>query len=458
MRRASFIFGAGLAWLASVSGLSVSSATAEDGGIWEREKLTGDWGGVRTALKDKGIDFTFNYIGETLSVRSGGIKRGTTFEGRFDGMVDLDLEKLSGWTGGHIQVRAFQIHRANGENAATLAGSLADPSNIDALPTTRLFTAWFQQDFGKSGSVRAGLLAADDEFATSTTAGGLINGTFGWPVLMAANLPSGGPAYPLASPGIRLQINPTENTSLLAAVFGGDPAGRDCTRDPQECNRYGTTFSLSARPLFMAEAQYQANQEKDATGLAAAYKIGFWYHADEFADQRFGLDGFGNTQLLASDPTLAPFVHHGNWGVYGVIDQMLWRSKTASTSVFLRGGLTPDERNMVSWYVDGGIGFKGLIPGRGDDTLTLGAGYSRISPQASAFDRDTLLINGPPYPVRDYELVLEASYIWQIAPWWSIQPDIQYIMHAGGNVPHPDNPAATLGNILIVGARTSITF
>ena len=35
--------------------------------IWEQDTLTGDWGGARTALKDKGgIDFTLNYIGESF--------------------------------------------------------------------------------------------------------------------------------------------------------------------------------------------------------------------------------------------------------------------------------------------------------------------------------------------------------------------------------------------------------
>jgi porin len=71
-------------------------------------------------------------------------------------------KKLIGWTGGSTHVRAFQIHKAR-QNAADLVGSIADPSNIDAVSSTRLFTAWFQQDFGKTGSIRVGQLAADDE-------------------------------------------------------------------------------------------------------------------------------------------------------------------------------------------------------------------------------------------------------------------------------------------------------
>ena len=209
--------------------LAASGAGAAEQGLWEREKLTGDWGGARSALADRGVVVTLDYIGETLSVLRGGLKRGTSYEGRGDGIINTDLEKLIGWTGGSTHVRAFQIHKAR-QNAADLVGSIADPSNIDAVSTTRLFTAWFQQDFGKAGSIRVGQLAADDEFLTSTTAGGLINGTFGWATMLASNLPSGGAAYPLATPGARLQINLTESFSLLGGAFSGDPAGEALLR------------------------------------------------------------------------------------------------------------------------------------------------------------------------------------------------------------------------------------
>jgi porin len=54
--------------------------------------------------------------------------------------------------------------------------------------------------------------------------------------------------------------------------------------------------------------------------------------------------------------------------------------------------------------------------------------------------------------------VFEASYIMQLAPWWTLQPDVQYIVKPGGNVPNPDNGTKTVGNALIVGARTTINF
>ena len=440
--------------------LTTPIAGAAEQSLWEREKLTGEWGGTRTALRDRGIEVGIQYIGETLAV-SGGLQRGTAFEGRLDVTIDTDLEKLVGWSGGRTQVRAFQIHKGQ-YNAADLVGSIADPSNIDAVPTTRLFTAWFQQDLGKNASLRIGQLAADDEFLISTTAGGLINGTFGWATIMAANLPGGGPAYPLATPGLRLQLNPAEGFSILGAVFSGDPAGKNCgpndpESNPQICNRYGTTFSFSGGAFWIGEAQYQVNQEKDATGLAAAYKIGAWYHSGNFADQRFGVDAAGNVITLALAPE-SPLEHRSNWGLYGVVDQMLWRAPNSSVSVFARGGVAPSDRNLLSWYVDGGIGIKGVLPGRADDTLTFGVAHSHISEDAAALDRDTLALNGPPFPIRSGETVFELSYIAQLAPWWTLQPDIQYIVRPGGNVPDPSDATRSISNAWVVGARTTISF
>jgi porin len=452
----------GRAFTAAFLCLGSAGAAASESSVWERDKLTGDWGGARTALERRGIDVGIEYIGETLGILSGGLRRGTAFEGRLGVSVDTDLEKFMGWKGARTHVKVFQIHNANGQNAADYVGSLADPSNIDALRTTRLFTAWFAQEFGDFASIAIGQLAADDYYLSGRTAGGLINGTFGWATIASANLPSGGPAYPLATPGVRLKINPTENFSLAVAALSGDPAGKGCydnnpDANPQACNRHGTTFSFSGGTLWAFGLDYEVNQGKDATGLAAAYKLGGWYHTGKFADQRFGVDGAGNVVALALDPG-NPLNHRGNWGIYGVIDQMLWRSGPASISVFTRAGLAPSDRNLVSWYVDGGIGFKGLLAGRPDDTLTFGVAHSHISKNAAALDRDTLALNGPPYPIRSGETVFELSYIAQITPWWTIQPDVQYIVRPGGNVPDPADPTRSIENAFLIGARTTLTF
>ena len=267
---------------------TAGAESAEVKSLAERDKLTGDWGGARSALEARGIEFGLEYTGEILGI-SGGLYGGerpgrgpfATYEGILLGNLDVDLEKFMGWTGGKFRVKGLQINNAENRNAADYVGSLADPSNIDAYATTRLFTLWFEQNFGTLASIRVGQMAIDEELLTNR---GLINNTFGWATILSSNLPSGGPAYPLGTPGVRLKINPTENISLRGAVFSGDPAGKDCytydpDANPQTCNRYGTTFSFSGGAFWIGEAVYKFNQEEDSPGLAGSYRFGSWYEA-----------------------------------------------------------------------------------------------------------------------------------------------------------------------------------
>lgn len=442
------------AFVAALAASWVSMAQAQDA-----PPVMSDWGGARTQLRERGVNIAINYIGETLQVMSGGIRRDASFEGRLELAVDTDFEKLVGIKGLSTHAKLFQIHNG-GRNAADNVGSLFDPSNIDALRTTRLFTLWAQQNFlGDAISIRAGQLAADDEFLTSATAGGLINGTFGWAAINAANIRSGGPAYPLATPGVRLQVKPNQDVTLLAAVFSGDPAGRNCTRNPQECNRHGTTFSTSGGALWIAEAQLAVNASPNAAGLPGVYKIGAWHATANYADQRFGIDPATGMVLSLADPAMPEaFQHRGNTGFYGVADQMIWRSGDRSINVFVRAGVTPDDRNLISAYVDGGVGIKGLFDGRPDDVLTVGVAHGKIGANASGLDRDVLAFNGLPAFIRDSETVFELSYIAKLAPWWTIQPDLQYIVHPGGRIADPSNAARPIGNAFIAGVRTTINF
>jgi porin len=163
---------------------------------------------------------------------------------------------------------------------------------------------------------------------------------------------------------------------------------------------------------------------------------------------------------LASPASAFPLNHQGNWGIYGVADQMIWRAQKGpqSLNAFLRAGSSPSDRNLVASYIDGGLGLKAPLPGRDDDVLTFGIAYSKISSDAAALDLDTQVFTGSFVPVHDKEIVLELDYSYQVAPWWMIQADLQQIIHPGGNVPDPLNPAQSIRDAFVVGARTTIKF
>jgi porin len=331
-------------------------------------------------------------------------------------------------------------------------------SSIEAARTTRLFDLWLEQwAFDYKASVRLGQLAADDEFMISEYGGEFINATYGWPALLAADLPSGGPAYPLATPAVRLKVLPTEDITLMAALFNGDPAGPG-EGNPQLRDASGTAFRTGDGQFWIGEAAWARNQGKDAAGLPATYKVGGWYHNQPFADERFASNGF---PLDSPHSNHIPQLHQGHYGFYGVIDQALWRrpeTEDQGLGAFLRFAVGPEDRSVVSKYVDGGFSFKGLIPSRGDDIAMIGFGIAKIGSHARESDADLAAFTGVNSPVRGQEVLIELSYKYQIAPYWSVQPDLQIILDPGGGAPLPSDPTRSIPSALVIGVRTALSF
>lgn len=440
--------------------------------IMEQDYLTGDWGGARTKLEEKGVTFGATYIGETMGNVSGGIERSAVYAGRLQLDLTLDFEKLAGLKGASFYVSAYEIHGK--DLSAGSIGNLMTVSNIEAYDTFRLFNLWYQQEFfdGKF-ALRFGQLAADDEFIISEYGGLFLNGTFGWPTLVSANLPSGGPGYPLATPAVMARFAPVQQFSLTAAVFDGDPGDSFGASEPnsQKINSDGTRVDLSQGALGIFEAAYKLNQEEGAKGLPGTYKLGGYFNTFRTDDVNL-VDGDGST-----------VVHPNNYGVYFIADQMVWREPNSSTEkvdpsvrsavpesavepsnqglgLFWRVGGTPQDRNLVSFYTDGGLNYVGLIPGRDEDVFGLAVAYAEISPNIRTGQESVNATAGTNAPVQDYEITFEATYQIVLAPWWTVQPDIQYIIHPGGNVADPNDLAGeqTIKDALVLGLRTSITF
>ena len=86
------------------------SGPAEPPGFWERDTLTGDWGGARARLADWGVALGAVYSGETMANVSGGLRRGAVYAGQLKVSADLDLARLASWDGATIHADAFQIH------------------------------------------------------------------------------------------------------------------------------------------------------------------------------------------------------------------------------------------------------------------------------------------------------------------------------------------------------------
>ena len=411
----------------------------------------GDPTGSRRWLAQHGITYGLVYTGEALRNVSGGIRRGGLYQGKLEAFTAVDFGKFAGWQGLSFFGNAFQIHRTSGMRAEHF-NSLITISNIEAVPSTRLSELWLEQKlFDDRFGFRFGQLAADAEFFISDYSKMFLSSD--WPTITGANLPSGGPAYPLATPGVRWRFDSEQNWSALVAVFNGNPGEQGTV------NTTGTNFRINDPPLLMGEVQYRRNQGKDDSGLAGIYRLGGWHHFGEFHDHRFGADG-----LSLADPSSNGIARRirGNSGIYGVIDQQIYRPANggpdSGIGIFSRTSASPSDTSHINFFIDGGIVFSGMIPGRPNDRFGASVIRANISRQVRGFDRDVIAHSGFVQPVRSNELTIELSYQAQIKPGWTLQPTFEYVTRPGGHISDPDRPQKPIKSGAIFGVRTTIAY
>jgi porin len=397
------------------------------------------------------LSLTLTYGSDLEAVISGGRRTGADYLGRLGIIADADLDRLLGWRGTTAHISVQQIH-GRGLSQHRI-GNLLTVSGLEAEPALRLFNLWVQQAIGTRATLRIGQFTAGQEFAISDTAGSFVNSTFGWPGSFATDLPSGGPAYPLAAPGIRLAIAPDARTGLRLAVFAGDPAGPG-GGDPQRRDLHGFNgLRLAGRPFVIGEVQ----RSSGGVHPDVVVRAGGWLHFDRFADLRF--DAAGRSLVLAG-PGAQALQHRGNAGLYGIVDVGLWRSRADPARAargFLRASFSPPDRNPIDLYADGGVAMTGPLRSRSADVLGLGFAIARISPALRSLARDYRRPGGAAGVRPDYEAVAELSYQLQLGGAISVQPNVQYVIHPGARLPSSGIGVAT-PDALLVGLRTSARF
>ncbi len=465
-----------------------TAAPAPPPGLFEAASPLPDPGGLRGKLSDHGIALNVLYTAEVFGNPVGGYRQGTVEDGLLAAGLDVDFGKLAGWPGLKFHVLAYVPDGASGTDKYTR--DLNRFSNIDAFDTVSLFELWLEQSlFNNVVNLRVGQLAADAEF--TVTQGGVLflNSAFGAVPVLSLNVPA--PVYPQAAPGVRLRLNsPDAHFYFQAGVYAGNPdADRDGDPSPgfragTAYNDHGVRFPISGDQgaLSIYETGFLLNQGKDARGLPGAYRVGGFFHTGRFSDEHVDNDGRSLADPLS---TGRPRAHEGDGGVYAAADQVVYRragpgggqhedvSQTASAPVgnaedsaagaaaagtptgpelrvFGRLSAAPEDRNVADFYLEAGLNYRALLPGRGGDVLGLAFNYTDLSGDLRQRDRDANRFNGTHEALGDYEAVLEGTYQVNLAPWLSVQPDLQYIIHPGGS--------ARFDNTLVLGLRTVVTF
>jgi porin len=423
--------------------------------ILEQSPLSGSWFGCRPCKGSCGVDLSAQSVFDLLGNTAGGAATGGTCSGLLNLGLAADLNKVMGWEGATFKNTWLWIY---GKDLSTKCiGNSLTASGIAGYPSFRCYELWLQQNLLHDViSLRGGMIPIDTEFMVSDTAGLFVNSTFGPPALFTMNVPNGGPTYPMATPGLRMALQPVSWLTLRSAFAQGNPF-------PQQDNKYGFdwNFGQAGGLLNINEAEAEWCKDASAKGLPGYAKAGFWFQTGQ------GPQG-GEEQFHFGSPNSSAY----NNGCYGIIDQKLYivREKaTASTekdlgsgknpvdsqgsactcfpkglSSFAGIGFSPDQSSIVGFYAEMGLTYTGLIPTRDADKLGVAFGYAQMGCQC----RQSYEENGA--PGCGFESVAELTYSMRLAPAIAIQPDLQYILHPGGTQQY--------GNALVVGFRAVVDF
>ena len=119
-----------------------AAAATPAASLWDRETLTGDWGGVRTRLAAAGIMLSVQEQSEVWANLTGGLRTGTAANGLTTAALTVDLARTLRWTRTTFFVNAFQIHGRGPSSKLVENQQLL--SNIEATPSTKLYNLWLR--------------------------------------------------------------------------------------------------------------------------------------------------------------------------------------------------------------------------------------------------------------------------------------------------------------------------
>lgn len=403
--------------------------------------LSGDWGGWREKLGKSGLEIDITQTSDLLG-NTGGNQQGGYYDGLLVAEVDVDIERMLGWSGASLHLSGY-LTQGEGLTEHSDLGVFLTPTNIEYYPAvTKLGELWFQQEmFDGRLAIKLGQIEADLNFNTNASSDFLVNSSWGWLGIWSANLPDAGPTYPNPVPAIQVILTPDPEWIIQAAVFNGSPTGNDPLG-----NTDGLRFPLGQGALTFIELAYEPSSPDNESRLPNAYKLGGWYHSGEFYSLTTTANG---RPLNDSHASVEPKSYSGNYALYATAEQPIWYetdTRGQGLNIFGTFAINPQiDRNLVDWLFDVGLTYTGLIEGRPLDRT--GIGYTRLN-MSPAYANSIRSLNdhtGTTYAIPSHESFLELGHQAVIRPWLKIQPFFQYLVNPGQNqYPPMDYPDLTI--------------
>ena len=400
------------------------------GDIFSRPRLTGDWGGLRDDLAKKGVVLDVDLLATPQDVVSGGRNTGGDFWGNVDYTLNVDTQKLGLWPGGFFKIEG---DTGFGSNVFRGSGAIVPVNTAALIPapnnnTSALMNATFMQFLSPQFGLYVGKINMFDftktefygDYATQFE-----NAAFNFP--MTTN------QVPISSFGGGLIALPRDDIVLSAMVLGA--SGTPTNDSVSQAFNDGVTVvaggQVTIKPFGLVGHQSLAFNWDDRERFSLAQdptNIALLLLKDRFP--RLANPGPVLTQILQRFfPVLLTSTQPANrsnssWSMNYGFDQYFWQpdgDPKHGVGLFFNFGASDGNPNPISYSFLTGIGGKGVIPGRPDDSFGLGFARSQFSSAFVPFLRQALNLG------LHHEDAVEMYYNAALTPWLSATADLQIV-------------------------------
>lgn len=369
--------------------------------LMKTDRLTGDWGGVRTKLEDKGFKFSLFY-NQTYGWKNNGGAH-MAYDDANSGSVDFfgqfDFQKMGLIPGGEalIQVKENWSWNINQDMVGKASSdAVFHPiDDADGQHPIYIDQLWYQQNSDdKKLQFRLGYL--DQQVILDRNAYANNEDK----QFMNTLLDNNSAIIPLIiGPGAALFYNPFDWLSFVWTASDRDALLFHSSLD--------TTFDGDINFMGFFEATFKVKTPLPWGPLPGNYRLGL------LVDPRDKTSYSGTTTSGADE------------GFWLSFDQMVYAEpgkKSEGLGFFARYGCRQENVNRLSTFWSMGAQYQGLLPRRGNDVLGFGY-YSAIGSD------DYIEYQNPNF---DRQNGYEAYYSIQLTPAFAVTPGGQYIVQPGG--------------------------
>ncbi len=440
----------------------VAAPDTYEGDLWSRPRLTGNWGGLRDDLAKKGVVFDVDMLLTPQGVASGGRETAAKFWGITEYTLGVDTQKLGLWPGGFLNVYALSSFGSSDVNRDS--GAIIPVNTATLLPqpgdtTTGLMNLTFMQFLSPKFGIVAGkmyTLTGDPNAFAHNYRTTFMNA--GLDFNMTLDL------FPFTGYGGGIVVLPWEGAVFTAGVM--DPSGTATNNDISEAFQDGVLVSAEGRVTIKP------------FGLVGHQLVGFgWSNKERLSLKQ---DPANLARLLLTEqfprladpgriltriierffpellvPTEPPNKVNWTWAIFYNFDQYLWSPEghpDRGIGVFFRFGASDGVANPVKYAYNVGIGGKGVVPGRPQDTFGIGWARTEFSDNFVPFLRQRLALG------LDKEDAVEMYYNASLTPWLGASLDLQIIDQALKKTLNSSGQLQDMNTAVVLGFRLYARF